>query len=310
MCTILILMLLSSNIILAQKEKVVESSSKAKPAWIGKSDNSAFSITETGLTLAEASECCISSVRQYIINSIAVNVSSSESMVINQISKDDLITAMSEYSSVLETEAGRLPYLNDISLSNAEDVYWEKIYNKTDKKYRYEYSVRYPFSEQTRRTLVEEFLTIDREKAGELERLRKELGTLTSLDGISQTLNDLNSLEVYFFDDVRKSEVDAVRNTYKGIYKRLSIVIEEEGPGYCVYSLHLDGRRVTTSVPPRLKSESAISMESRPYGDRMYRLTYDPSYASRFDLNQIEIIYLFGATTVTKTVMFDPSKQK
>ena len=62
---------------------------------------------------------------------------------------------MSDYSSALMTEAGQLPYLNDITLSNAEAVYWERIYSKKTKTYRYEYSVLYPFPEQTRRQLIE-----------------------------------------------------------------------------------------------------------------------------------------------------------
>ena len=82
-------------------------------------------------------------------------------MATRQITRDQLVSAMSDYSSVLMTEAGQLPYLNDITLSNAEAVYWERIYSKKTKTYRYEYSVLYPFPEQTRRQLIEAFVAAD-----------------------------------------------------------------------------------------------------------------------------------------------------
>ena len=58
-------------------------------------------------------------------------------------------------------------------LSNAEAVYWERIYSKKTKTYRYEYSVLYPFPEQTRRQLIEAFVAIDDAKQAEYERLRR-----------------------------------------------------------------------------------------------------------------------------------------
>ena len=139
----------------AQKEKVVERSDKRKPEWIGRSDADAISVTEVGETLAEASERCMASIRQQIVNAVAVNISSTEKMTSRQITRDNLMTVMNDYSSNLMTEAAKLPYISDIALSNAEEVYWERIYSRKDKTYRYEYSVRYPFTEQTRRQLVD-----------------------------------------------------------------------------------------------------------------------------------------------------------
>ena len=148
--SLLLAALCISTAAFAQKDKVVEASSKRKPAWIGSSDRSHFAVTEVGETLAAASGKCMASIRQYIVNAVAVNVSSAEKMATRQITRDQLVTAMSDYSSALMTEAGQLPYLNDITLSNAEAVYWERIYSKKTKTYRYEYSVLYPFPEQTR----------------------------------------------------------------------------------------------------------------------------------------------------------------
>jgi hypothetical protein len=292
----------------AQKERVVEASSKKRPAWIGKSDATHFAVTEVGGELSEASDKCMASIRQYIISAVAVNVSSTELMTTRQISSDALITVMSDYSSELMTEAAKLPYLSNISLSNAEDIYWERIYNKKSKTYRYEYSVLYPFTEQTRRQLIAAFVAIDDAKQAEYERLRAELMTITHIDRIPQAINELDGLANYFFDSTRKGEVETLRRNYLALYRALSIEVESQALGSCVYSLRLDGRRVTTSRQPRLTSESAIEMVVKPYRDNLYMLTYDPEYAPASEINTMVIEYTFGGTRVSRTIYFDATE--
>lgn len=290
----------------AQKDKVVEASSKKKPAWIGSSDQSHFAVTEVGETLSAASDKCMASIRQHIVNAVAVNISSVEKMASRQITRDDLVSVMSDYSSVLMIEAAKLPYLNNISLSNAEAVYWERIYSKKTKSYRYEYSVLYPFPEQTRRQLIDAFVAIDDARQAECERLRRELETIADIDRIRLALNELDALYDYFFDATRKGEVETLRRNYRALYNAISLEVESETPGACVYSLRLNGRRVVTALRPRLKSESVLEMNVSPYGDDLYILTYDPQYASRTDVNKIEVLYLFGGARVSRTIYFEP----
>lgn len=293
----------------AQKEKVVEASDRHKPDWIGRSDASAFSVTEVGETLAEASTRCLNTIRQQVVTAIAVNVSSTETMTSRQITRDNLMSVMTDYSSELMTEAGKLPYLNDLTLSNAEATYWERIYSKKEKSYRYEYSVRYPFTEATRRRLIDAFLEIDNAKSARLAALRDESEKLVDLDRITPALNELDELERYFFDATRRNEVVTLRRNFQGLYSRISIDVEAESLGRCVYSLRLDGRRVTTSQQPRLRSESAIEMTVAPCEGGRYLLTYNAAYASPRDINTLEIRYPFGGGRVLRTLYFDPSAE-
>jgi hypothetical protein len=292
----------------AQRERVVEASNKKRPAWIGKSTPNQIAVTEVGESLAEASDKCMASIRGRIISAVAVNVSSVEKMTTRQITSDELTRVMSDYSSALMTEAARLPYLSDISLSNAEGIYWERIYSKKTKSYRYEYSVLYPFAEQTRRQLIDDFVAIDDAKQAELNGLRAELMTITNIDRIPQAVNELDGLAGYFFDATRKSEVETLRRNYLGLYNALSIEVESQTRGTCVYSLRLDGRRATTSRQPRLLSESATEMAVKPYSDNQYVLTYNPEYAPASEINSVEIEYAFGGVRVSRTVYFDSAE--
>lgn len=292
----------------AQKEKVVEQSDKKRPEWIGCSTSSTIAITETGKTLAEVQEKALASIRQNIINSVAVNITSTEEMTSRQVSKDNLYSVMHDYTSTLMTEAAKLPFMSNISLSNAKDIYWEKIYSKADKTYRYEYSVCYPFDEIERRNLVREFLAIDNKKVAELEALRREAETLTDLDRIPRALNALEELHAYFFDEVRRNETQEVMKNFRGLYKQVSIEVEEEQAGECIYSLRISGRRVVTSIPVRLKSDSALDMAVKAIDNERYMLSYDASYASPRDINSIEISYPMGAVKVSRTITFEAPK--
>ncbi|MBR4849423.1 MAG: hypothetical protein IKV09_00670 [Alistipes sp.] len=306
----LVTLLLATLPAQAQKEKVVEQSNEIRPEWIGRSTSSTIAVTEVAPTLAEAQERALNSIRQHIINSVAVNISSSELLISRQVSHNGTDNITHDYTSALRSEAAKLPFVSNISLSNASDIYWVRIYSKKSKEYRYEYSVCYPFDKATRTELVNSFLTLDKAKSEELERLRKGVTTITDLDGIVRAINSLEELHSYFFDQTRRNEALAVKKNYLALYSQIGIEVEEEAVGNCIYSLRISGRRVTTSIPVRLKSESAMEMTVKALEGNRYQLTYNPEYASPRDINTIEIVYPFGAVKVARTIRFEAPKDK
>ena len=305
-----LLLLLGTTRAEAQKERVVEQSRKPRPTWVGLSTADYLAVTETGNTLAEATEMAMSTIRQHIINSVAINISSNEVMVQRDVNYNDWREVLEDYSSVVMTEAAKLPYINNISISNAADVYWERIYTRATKSYRYEFSIRYPFSEQTRRDLVEQFLAIDNAKVEELERLKSEYETITDLDKINEAANSLEALTNYFFDITRSSEAEILRRNYRSLYARTTLEIEEQGEGYCIYSLRIGDRRVRTSRGAYLYSESALELAVTEMEDHRYKLTYNPEYASPKEINTIIIGYSFGGANLKTTIYFEAPKKR
>ena len=62
--SLLLAALCISTAAFAQKDKVVEASSKRKPAWIGSSDRSHFAVTEVGENIADATRKSMASISQ------------------------------------------------------------------------------------------------------------------------------------------------------------------------------------------------------------------------------------------------------
>ena len=116
------------------KDKLVEKSGKT-PDWIMSAGGDSFSVFAQSDDMNGARDRCLADIRQYIVNSIASNITSVETSTSASRNDDGNENIYSTYSSELKTAAARLPFLTDISLSNAEEVYWEKYRRKSDGTY-------------------------------------------------------------------------------------------------------------------------------------------------------------------------------
>lgn len=301
-------LLLCAGAGLTAKDKVVEKSGKT-PGWLMTSDRYSFSVMAQDTDLNTAREKCLDDIRQYIVNSIALNITSVETSSVDSETDNGLENLYLTYSSQLKTAAAKLPFLTGISLSNALEVYWEKCRKKSDGSYYYNYHVLYPFTVMERDKLIKEFKEYDAEKYAALAALREAYPHLGDVSMIDAGIRDLEPLVAYFFDDVRKKEAESLLSTYRRAYSLISLVPESQELGRFGYSLMLDGHPVTCSKAPQLRSDTAYGMELRPEGDG-YVITYDYTYCYPSDDNYIQIIYSFPGTTLKYRHQIDISQKE
>ena len=126
--------------------KVKEKSHKAPPAWINGTARNYLIISATAPTIEEAKEKILILLRNQVIKAIATNIMSQTSLESIQDNKDENYTYSERMQSSITSKAARIPYIKNISLSKAEDYYWEKLYNKKEKTYFYEYHIKYKLS--------------------------------------------------------------------------------------------------------------------------------------------------------------------
>lgn len=293
----------------AQKEKVVESSAKKAPAWIGLSTSDYFSVSATAQTLEEAQKMCMNDIRQYIINAIAVNITSAETSYQNQVTRDGVAELLESYASQTDSRSANIPYLSGLSLSNADAIYWERRMVKGKvKSYYYVCNVKYPFTEDDRSRAIAAFRKIDDKYNSRLEALRRDAERFTDISAIGTAVSELNQLIAYFFDDVRKEEATALQARYRKMNEEIAVAAEEILPGQFRYRLSLHGRTVFTDQLPKLNSNYALNMRVMRNGDE-YVLLYDEE-GIEGEENTIEMRYSFGGRALVYTVMFDPTRDK
>lgn len=189
--------------------KVMEKSAKKVPGWMNTAVDDYLIVSVTAGSLAEGQSKVLQEITERIIQAVANNVSVSKENVLSEVNTDGNIESSDAFMQVSKMKSANLPFLKGISLSNVEEIYWEKVQDKSTKKEYYNYSVKYPFSKAEQRKLVAEFEALDAEKVAQYKALEQKVHSIESVDEIKQAVLELNTLSEYFFDAVRLSQVGA-----------------------------------------------------------------------------------------------------
>lgn len=310
LATYLLAFLLLFSVAANAQEKIVESSAKKMPAWIGMAGADYFTVSATAPTLEEAQQKCMADVKQNIITAIAANITSSEQYLTAQISRDELTNVFEKYASDVKTQGALLPFLTGVSLTKATDIYWEKHYVKKEKRYYYVYYINYPFPTQEREKWTCEFLQKDKAQYDKYLTLKEQFGAFTNIEFIELAVGELETLAAYFFDSVRKNEVKTLQQNYYQLYSQISVQPVSQALGESAFYLTLAGRPVVTAKTARTKSETATEISVKPLENKLYQLTYSYEGCVDEDENKIELSYNFGGRGVKYTFYFNVKENK
>ena len=217
--------LFAASVSLSAKDRLVEKSGRT-PDWIMSAGKDRFSVFAQADDMNLARDKCLEDIKQYIVNSIAANVVSVEHSTVDSRNYDGLEEIYTTYSSDLRTAAAKLPFLTGISLSNAEEIYWEKYRRSSDKSHYYMYYVLYPFSRFERDRLIRKFLDYDMEKYNTFLAAKDMYGRISDVSQIDAGIRQLEPLLQYFFDGVRKKETETLLAT------AVALVVAPSDAGY------------------------------------------------------------------------------
>ncbi len=255
--------------------KVIEKSTKKTPSWVGSAVDGYLIVTVESKTLAGAQKMVIPEITERIIQSIATNITVSSTNESSDINVNGDITSTDNYYKRVKINAVNLPFLNGISMGKAQGVYWEKHQNKKTKQVHYEYSVKYPFSEQERQKLIAEFKKVDAEKEARYKALEDNINELESVEDIKDAITQIETLEAYFFDEVRKTKAAGLKKRYKDLYNNISVSGVFVAPGKYQFQLLLGGYPVKYSMLPKIMSNCASQLSVVHSGDGKFIATYD-----------------------------------
>lgn len=285
--------------------KVVESSGK-RPSWTDSSQEGYIIVSAERPELNAARDECHEQVKRMIVNSIAVSISSSSEKYAYQTSDGSSINVRTDYSSRLTTVAAQLPYITGIDFSGA-DIYWEKRYVRKEKRYYYNYNLRYSFPASRRQSLVNEFIRIDDEKQALLDDIRRQYDELESVEQIARCITELKGLRSYFFDEPRIAQANSLIGMFTALYGQIGFTALENVPGRYTYCLTIGSRRLGCAVVPKASSDYARNfVTTYSPEDKSFTLTYDYDGATADDDNIVTVTANIGNTRKTNTFRFRP----
>lgn len=273
---LLIVALLMGLAVHAQPYKVIEKSDKKAPGWYESSEADYLIASAEEADMETARQKCLESVRRQIIQAVAQNVEFSEKTFLKQTtgSGDEITEFVNTYLAEGSVQAASVPFLKGISLSKVEGSYWEKRQDKATKKIAYAYAIRYPFPKAELYRLVTEFDRRDKEMETKLTELEGRMNQMQSVEEIDQTMNQLRPVVEYFFDKTRKQRAQGVLEGYRKLSGYISVEGKESDHNSYTLWLNLQGRKITASVVPTLKSNCASQLKSVVRGQEII-VTYD-----------------------------------
>lgn len=260
----------------AQQYKVLEKSDKKAPAWYESSEADYLVASAVASDMETARQKCLESIRRQIIQAVAQNVEFSEKTSLKQTtgSGDEITEFINTYTAEGSVQAASVPFLKGISLAKVQGSYWEKQQDKKTKEITYAYAVRYPFPKAELHALGREFDRRDKEMEGKLDEIEAKMNAMQSVEEIDQTVNQLQPVLAYFFDKTRKQRAQGVLNGYRKLSTYISVEGRKSGDNAYTMWLNLQGRKITASVVPTLKSNCASQLQAVVKGQDIV-VTYD-----------------------------------
>ncbi len=280
--------------------KTVQRSSKKAPEWVGNVADGYLIVSVRSKNLAEAQDDALRKIRESIISAVAANVTIKERSASSEIYHNGDIESVDKFTKETAVNAANLPYLKDITLSKAEDVYWEKKVDKATKEEFYDYAVKYPFSSSERRKLVREFEELDAKNEAELNQLEEGFASVASSAAISESFGKLEALQKYFFDDIRASKVKSLQQRYKELPKEVTAYGEFVAPGVLVCGLQLNGNRFSVPSIRNIKTNCARIVSTTP-DEGQFRIEFDYADCLPDEVNTIMLEFAFNNRRLNHT---------
>ena len=245
--TVLIAFFCSSFLI---GQKVLDKSGK-RPNWVNGVVKDYIIVTASGETAESAQSNALLKVKERIISAVAENVQTSSDYYRGDKTENGISTFIENFETSTRTKSADIPYLKGISLSKAEEFYWEKV--SENNKTRFYYHLKYPFSEMELKSLIVDFDMADKQLTLELEQIIDSSQNITSLEQISYFSLALQKMSKAFIDQ-RKEKADVNIARFNEMLKSVVLYPISNTLGEVRYSLKIGDKVVTTAAKPKVTS--------------------------------------------------------
>lgn len=274
--------------------KVVSSSSKKAPDWVGTAQEGYIIVSSEEPTLAKAQDAAEQMIVERIVGAVARNVVTSSNSQMSESIVNGKVESSDEFNRITKIMAAKLPFVSGISLSKVDGSYWVCRRDKKTGVESYEFHARYPFSYAEQQSMIAEFEKYDAEQMARLQQLEDAIDTVDTVDGITAGVGEAESLEAYFFDDARRKRAEAMVKRYNALPKDVTMSLKEVSPGRARLEFMLHGHPFKVYTKPTVTSECARITSIEPV-DGQFDIVYDTSDCLADEPNMINVAVRVGA---------------
>lgn len=284
-------------------QKVIDKSASKRPAWYGQVQEGYIIVAASAETLEEAQRKCIERVKILMLESVAQNIEYSTETIIEQVTHNQDVQSDIKFRQSGKISVVNLPYITGVSLSNAQESYWEAVQDKQSKKVSYSYSLIYPYPRSAYRQLLAEFEEMDAKMVAYVQQSEENLKTAFNIDSMEICMVNIKMAEDYFFDNQRKTKARNVIDQYTKAFRQFNV--ESKRIGKCKFRCWItwNGEIMESSSLPKCKSETATQIICRKEDDT-YIITFSDEECIGDDDNHIDISFIFKPCTLKHKLYF------
>lgn len=272
------------------------------PKWVNSVEKEYLIVTNTASSIEEAKTAVLESIKQQVAESVASRIVAETQLNRTDIDVNGKYAYEQELKTSINSQTAKLPFMSEISLSKANQFYWEERYYKKTGTTEFFYAVKYPFTEFEMKKLVMDFQLHEKELNNRLMEYENNILNINSIEDIDKAIVDLNAfLNEFLKADPRFSKVESIINNYRKQYDYIVIDAYQAKKGEIVATLLLGNRPLSTQQKPTLKSNCASQLKQSIQGN-VISIKYDDSGCYDEDENYIDIRFRTGNKFLTQKV--------
>lgn len=287
--------------------KTVEKSSKKQPTWVGGAERNYLIVSAEASTIEDAKEKILISLKQQIVGAVATQIESTTTIERNEIMTGNKSNYIENTNSSIRSKLAKIPFVSEVSLSKAKDFYWEKLYNKKDRLYKYEYHIRYLFTDFEISSLVNEFNKREEFLNKQLDQYKQRLDQIDCVEDIDLTLSELQAFLTEFDEeDSRYAQIEQLCNNYRKLYQYITIQQKTRTtPNKVTIGLYLDHKPISCKQIPQLLSNCVSMLNVVPEDKGIFHISFNRESCYEEDDNFIDIRFRFGNKIISKRIYIE-----
>lgn len=162
----------------------------------------------------------------------------------------------------------------------------------------------YSFPESVRNEYLNEFLKIDREMVEKTEALNARLSSISSIEDIDRGSVEIKECVTYFFDKRRKAWAEGIAALYRKAPSKISLHGKQADKGAYRVWLEYDGRKITPSGTPTLKSDCAENLQFSRDGQD-YLVTFSTENCLEDEPRSLEVAFRIKAKNIKQKFVIE-----
>ena len=268
------ILILSSLIILTacKAQRMIDASHRSRPDWVYGVQRGFLIGNGAGRDINEARAGALNNIKSQIAQAVFSEIQSRKQFNISEVQRGKAFELITSFLSETISTTNHGIVTRGVSLSDANDFYYEVVKDRETRRETVKYSVKYPFSRMEMESYLREW---DRRQQSLVEQKNEIAARVGNHESIEQIFSDvirLLQLKELLVGEHSLS-VDFLITDIYSYMNGIRVEIFEEGPGYIYFGLLNGDDIVKTSVRPRITPDGVI-VEGVHQTDNRWRVTY------------------------------------